>query len=735
MAVVLHMDPTTVNILTDIFLLVLQVIWIRVMVVLTELDMKRNIRNGRRVFSFENIGSVSYLTHGWRKFRKLKRKNVLTRDEQFQFRIYIGISLISLLFTISLILMHVLIDYGLDYTEVIQPTNTTAEFGMTGLFDNSEMVTLMSRLNFSEQLNDCIEREQSIDICRASVDAQESMSFERLREGMSFARVLYHTPSVAQVDFLEGLKLDYKCIDLEDSKLVRPDCKFRAFTNAWDFDGNFNLTKDDCVLQKFFVREVKIDMRAQRTVRTTTAGLGNANLLRNVDTEGNTDSQVEYSSFKSFKDENQEASTVSLLTPEEGVGKLDVDYNYAELIVDSHVNYEPGAKQTVKLVDMVRMRRGRFADTKTALSLREDRNVDRPADRTYLYLTPFDAKESNAYELELELYLVENVAAENEADEETIEVFCDRFSASWVSVKRQRSIEVYKKTEDGTEAREFGFDIVNMIVAVDEQSECGKRVLQRYEEVIDKSISGESTALFVGFSFEIACVPRSDVDDKLWCQYGPKKLYYDGESWVTDPEIIQSKNLTKIDTRSEVYFIRVEVEGGDPSVVNKALRNVEKIFKLYYPELNRFSHRGSMRGRIFAGRLNTAMREIIFGISTQVSSQPRAVKTGERKTVAVLLPEYIIGLITVLTVTVVAMLVALARFIREYWIYRKLNVSVKVPMTTTEWIHSVLVSSSTFPSELGLGYAYTYEFLMDPPREEGGREVVTGSFRQLQPQT
>ncbi|KAJ8901172.1 hypothetical protein NDN08_007022 [Rhodosorus marinus] len=735
MAVVLNMDPTTVNILTDIVLLVLQVIWIRVMVVLTELDMKRNIRNGRRVFSFENIGSISYLTHGWRKFRKLRRRNVLTRDEQLQFRIYIGISVISLLFTISLILMHVLIDYGLDYKEVIESTNTTAEFDMTGLSDNSEIVALMGRLNFTEQLNDCIEREQSIDRCRDSVDAQESVSFERLREGMSFARVLYHSPSVSQVDFLEGLKLDYKCIDRDDNTIVRPDCKFQAFDNAGDFDGNFNLTKDNCVLEKFFVREVKIDMRAQRTVRTTAVGLENASLERDVDAERRAESQVEYSSFKSFKDENQEASTVSLLTPEKAVGKLSANYSYAELIVDSHVNYDPGAKQTVKIVDLGRMKRGIFADTKTTLSLREERNVHRPADRSYLYLSPFDVEESNAYDLDLELHLLEKVAAENEEDEEeVIEVFCDRFSASWVSVKRQRSEEVFKETEDGqAETREFGFEIVNMIAPVDQQSECGKKLLERYDEFIDKSIPSESTALFVGFSLEIACVPRNNVNDKLWCQYGPKNLYYDGESWVADATKVKNEGLTKIKTRNDVSFLRVEVEGGEPSVVDAALRNVEEIFKLYYPELNRFSHRGSMRGRIFAGRLNTAMRELIFGISTQVSSQTRAVKTGERRTVAVLLPEYIIGLITVLSVTVAAMLVALVRFLSEYWIYRKLNVSVKVPMTTTEWIHSVLASSSTFPSELGLGYAYTYEFLMDPPREEGGREVVTGSFQQIQP--
>uniref|UniRef100_A0A7S3EKI8 Uncharacterized protein n=1 Tax=Rhodosorus marinus TaxID=101924 RepID=A0A7S3EKI8_9RHOD len=296
MAVVLHMDPTTVNILTDVVLLVLQVVWIRVMVVLTELDMKRNIRNGRRVFSFENIGSISYLTHGWRKFRKLRRKNVLTRDEEFHFRIYIGVSVISLLFTISLILMHVLIDYGLDYKEVIEPTNTTVEFAMTGLSDNSEIVALMGRLNFTEQLNDCIERERSIDICRNSVDAQESMSFERLREGMSFARVMYHSASVSQVDFLEGLKLDYRCIDLNNNAKYRPDCKFQAFSSAGDFDGNFNLTKEDCVLQKFYVREVKMDMRAQRTVRTA-VGLESAELQRNVNDERLAGSQGEYSSF------------------------------------------------------------------------------------------------------------------------------------------------------------------------------------------------------------------------------------------------------------------------------------------------------------------------------------------------------------------------------------------------------------------------------------------------------
>eukprot|EP00189_Rhodosorus_marinus_P001371 CAMPEP_0113963104 /NCGR_PEP_ID=MMETSP0011_2-20120614/6316_1 /TAXON_ID=101924 /ORGANISM="Rhodosorus marinus" /LENGTH=602 /DNA_ID=CAMNT_0000975093 /DNA_START=604 /DNA_END=2412 /DNA_ORIENTATION=+ /assembly_acc=CAM_ASM_000156 len=602
---------------------------------------------------------------------------------------------------------------------------------MTGLSDNSEIVALMGRLNFTEQLNDCIERERSIDICRNSVDAQESMSFERLREGMSFARVMYHSASVSQVDFLEGLKLDYRCIDLNNNAKYRPDCKFQAFSSAGDFDGNFNLTKEDCVLQKFYVREVKMDMRAQRTVRTA-VGLESAELQRNVNDERLAESQVEYSSFKSFKDENQEASTVSLLTPEVAVGKLDKNYNYAELIVDSHVNYELGAKQTVKIVDLGRMRRGIFSDPKTKLAVRDVRNVDRPSEK-YLYLSPFDVKESNAYDLDLELHLLEKIPAENEGEEdEEIEVFCDNFSASWVSVKRQRSKEVFKETED---AKEFGFEIVNMIAPVDQQSECGKKLLERYDEYIDKNIPIESTALFVGFSFEIVCVPMSDVDDKLWCQYGPKEMYYDGEGWVADTERIKNEELEKIKTRNDVSFLRVEVEGGDPSIVNGALRNIEEIFQLYYPELNRFSHRGSMRGRIFAGRLNTAMRELIFGISTQVSSETRAVKTGERRTVAVLLPEYIIGLITVLSVTVVAMLVALVRFLSEYWIYRKLNVSVKVPMTTTEWIHSVLVSSSTYPSELGLGYAYTYEFVMDPPREEDGREVVRGSFRETQPQT
>ncbi|KAJ8901171.1 hypothetical protein NDN08_007021 [Rhodosorus marinus] len=724
MAFRLDMDPTTVNILTDILLLVLQVIWIRMMVILTELDMKRNIRKGRRVFSFETMGSLSYLTHGWKKSRRLKRKNILSPNEAFQFRLYLGISIVSLLFTISLVLMHILIDYGLDYVTVVDPTNETIPYYMVGLSDNSEIVNSMGQVDSVEKLSRCITEEKHIDKCRLRIDEEEKIIFEELREGMSFARSLYHAPSVRSLDIVENVKLDYKCIDRDNHEVKRPDCKIVEQKNATDFDGIFQLNNETCLLQKFFIRELTLDMRAQRTVRKTPVGLENGfpeGLLGSAEIMTDIDRPVEYASFSSFKDDRQLASQVSILAPEK-IGKLSKDSSYAEVDVNSRVRYVPREKQTVRVLNLSRTRQGTFADIKFRVkSVRED-NVPSPADQPdYMYLTPFDVTESNAYNLTLDV-LIDGKK-------------CDQFSASWVSVKRQTSTETYRSLDGEEQRAKFGFETVNMIVGVDQESKCGKAVLKRYRSFANRTIISEKTALFVSLEFEIVCFKQRD--GRLSCVYGnsnaSNKLYFNGKNWINKFKPPARKGLISIDVKSEVAFMRVEVQGGDPRVVNAALRNVERIFKNYYPELARFSSRASTRGRIFAGRPHRSVRDLIFALSTQVKSQTRVVMGYETRSVSVLLDEYIIGLITVLSIVVVAMLIALVRFIVEYWMYRKQNVSVTVPVNATEWIHSVLASSRNYPKVLGSGYAHTYEFVVNPHREVDGRKVITGSIQPMEP--
>eukprot|EP00189_Rhodosorus_marinus_P013088 CAMPEP_0184738330 /NCGR_PEP_ID=MMETSP0315-20130426/1007_1 /TAXON_ID=101924 /ORGANISM="Rhodosorus marinus, Strain UTEX LB 2760" /LENGTH=724 /DNA_ID=CAMNT_0027205997 /DNA_START=508 /DNA_END=2682 /DNA_ORIENTATION=- len=723
MAVRIEMDPTTVNILTDIVLLVLQVIWIRMMVILTELDMKKNIRKGRRVFSFETMGSLSYLTHGWRKFRRLKRKNVLSPNEEFQFRLYLGISIVSLLFTISLVLMHILIDYGLDYETVIDATNETIPYDMVGLSDNSEIVSSMGQVNSTAKLSRCIAEEKRIDMCRSRIDEEEKIVFEELREGMSFGRSLYHAPSVGSLDIIENLKLDYKCIDRDDHSVKRLDCKIVERKNGADFDGVFQLNNETCLLQKFFIREVTMDMRAQLTVRRTPVGLENGlpgGLVDNAENIADIDRPVEYASFSSFKDDRQLASEVSVLAAEK-LGRVSDDSSYAEIVVNSTVRYARGEKQTVKVLDLTRTKQGSFADSKFRLKSVKVDNVPSPADQPdYLYLTPFDATESNAYNLTVDVLL--------DGKE------CDQFSASWVSVKRQRSKETFRILDGEVEREEFGFEAVSMIVAVDQESNCGKKVLKRYRKYADRTIVLEKSALFVSVAFEIVCFKQRD--KRLSCVYGnskKNKLYYNGRNWINKFEPPARKGLVPIDVKTEVAFMRVEVTGGDRRVVNAALRNVERIFRNYYPELARFSTRASTRGRILAGRPGASVRDLIFALSTQVKSESRVVMGYETRSESVLLDEYIIGLITVLSIVVVAMLIALVRFIIEYWMYRKHNISLSVPSTATEWIHSVLASSKNYPKVLGSGYVHTYEFVVNPQREEAGRKIVTGSIQSMEP--
>ncbi|KAJ8901170.1 hypothetical protein NDN08_007020 [Rhodosorus marinus] len=715
MALVIDVDPTTINILTDVLLLVLQVIWIRMMVILTELDMRRNIRKGLRVFSFETIGSLSYLTNGLKKFRRLKRKDLLTPSEAFRFQLYLSASVISLLFTISLILLHILIDYGLDYETVSDPTNETIPYDMVGLSDNAEIVNIMGQVDSIEKLNRCISEERHIDKCRLRIDEEEKVIFEELREGMSFARSLYHAPSVSSLDFIESLTLDYVCIDRYDHEVKRPDCKIVEEKNAEDFDGIFQLNDETCLLQKFFFREVTLDMRAQRTVRKAPVGFENGvprGLSGDTDIGMDLDHTVEFASFSSFKDDRQLASQVSTLTPE-AIGSLRENHRYAEVVVDSRVDYVPGEQQTVKVVDLSRMKKGESSDGKFKINPVEVNDVPNPTDEDdYMYLA-FDETGLGSYRPTLEV-LLDGIP-------------CNRFTASMKSVKRQRTMETFRIVSGVEERAEFGFEMVNMVVGVDQKSRCGRTVLERYKRYIDRSIPLEQTALFVALRFEIACFKQSD--GRFSCVYGNSKLHYNGNKFTPEAE----EGLTEIKLESEVAFMRVEVQGGDPGVVNAALRNVERIFKNNYPELARFSSRASTRGRIFSGKPHRSMRDVIFALSTQVSSQTRVVMGYEMRSVSVLLDEYIIGLITVLSISVVAVFMAVVRFVIEYWMYRKLDVSVTVPVTATEWIHSVLASSKTYPNVLGQGYAHSYEFVVNPPQEKNGRKVVTGSIQPMEP--
>ncbi|KAJ8903054.1 hypothetical protein NDN08_006369 [Rhodosorus marinus] len=720
MAVDLYMDPTTVNVLTDLILLVLQVAWVKLMAWLTALDLKRNLRKGNRLFSYEHWGTGAYLYFGIRKYRKLSKKSALTAEERRHFMFHSCIAFSTVIFTLALIFLHILIDYGLDFRQIPQRTGTSAAYDMVGFSPNSEYITLLNQYqNLGEDLASCVNEGKSPEDCRDSVEEVSEFVREKLREGSSFVKQLYEASSLTQVDVIEEMEISYQCAD-SNAINEKLNCKVVEETTDF-FNGEFRYTPENAIHRKKQLRMLKLDMRAKQVVAERALVRKGAHTEELLNRLRGVDKDLSYVSFENFKDERQTATKITVEKAQvDSFAKVEAKYRLARVTTDSGVVYN-GNKQGVKFRQLTRSKFGRKADEDFTFKTVVQTNVAWDVKSGVHCVSPHFRSRRDGEKFQLEISY-----QGQECGKYPITGNFDWCYAEDLAYEKSANEE--DKPEEIRFGRQRAFGVIVLTVG----DECYDEVYSAYRPFMNDDIPADQRTFTLGMSFEVLCTPEQG-GRTMTCAYGSTRLYYDGENFLNEepPEVSEEdqangiRELDPIKAKAEISFHMAEIDGGDPSVNREVIANAKAVINEQYTELREFTDFRVMRGRLFGSLGHFAFRDTIAAYSSQIAAVQRTVGTYELVNIAVLLDEYIGGFLAVVCITGVALLLVIYRYFAERYKYRYLNFHVKVPLTITEWIHTALNDDDKFTTGSGdLNQKLEYTGNPDTLRSHRGGSIV-----------
>jgi len=723
------MDPTTVNVLTDLILLVLQVVWVKLMAWLTALDLKRNLRKGNRLFSYEHWGTGEYLYFGIRKYRKLLKKSALTADERRHFMFHSLIAVSTVIFTLALLFLHILIDYGLDFRQIPQRTGTSAAYDMVGFSPNSEYITLLNQYqNLGEDLANCVNEGKSPEDCRDSVEEVSEFVREKLREGSSFVKQLYEASSLTQVDVIEEMEISYQCSN-RDSFNDKLPCNVTEETVDF-FNGEFRYTPENAILHKKQLRMLKLDMRAKQVIAERALVRKGVHTEELLDRLRGVDKDLSYVSFENFKDERQAPTRISIKKAEvDSFAKVEDGYNLARLTTDSGVVYN-GNKQGVTFRQLSRSKFGQKADEDFTFKTVIQTNVAWDHKSGVHCISPHFRSRRDGQKFDLQIFY----QGQKCGDFSITGNFDWCYGEDLPYEKALKSKDLPEGApEDVPEEIRFGRQRAFGVIVLTAGDDCYDEVYSTYQPFVNEDVPAEQRTFTMGMSFEVMCTPEEG-GQTMTCAHGTTTLYYDGEKFLEEepPEVSEEdrangirelKPLKKV--KAEISFHMAEIDGGDPIVNREVIANAKAIINEQYTEFREFTDFRVMRGRLFGALGHFAFRDTIAAYSSQIAGVQRSVGTYELVNIAVLLDEYIGGFLAVVCITGVALLLVIYRYLAERFKYRYLDFHVKVPLTITEWIHTALNEDEKLTTGSGdLNQKLEYTGNPDTLRSHRGGSIV-----------
>mmetsp|Transcript_22039 Transcript_22039/g.31903 ORF Transcript_22039/g.31903 Transcript_22039/m.31903 type:complete len:771 (-) Transcript_22039:2366-4678(-) len=736
MAITLDMNPTTVNVITDLVLIVMQLVWLRAMQVLSIADIKRQVRFGRRIFSYETIGSFVYLNFGFAKYRKLKRDDILSAREHRSCILRLMFAMLAILMNLSLILLHVLIDYGLDFTVAMPLSDEVASYDMNGLHPDTSIVgALETYQRMSNNLRAeieplCEEAGLEDDQWACDIEGREVLNYygDKIRESVRFASSVFDTGSIEQLNAVQSLDIDYR--PSSDSEREDHSCRIKEFDELETFTGNFEFERSDCSFGKNLIREIRFQMATKISfqeieLRVEPEFLG-------ADAKPN---QMRH--HLNAKDQRQVPSTVSLKRlGNETLAGGDfgpVTVQLAQLSVDSKLVFGSGQSQTLVLRDLTRYRAGVSDEhgldmTMHSLSVPVQVITGEADNGCYTTL-----KDQVVFRMNLRVYGME----------------CGTYEFVRTAEECNRSI--VHMDENGQKSFLVGFQATRGAVMLydsldeSERDECLAGVREMYSEYLDESFPMSNRVIGVAVQAGLICATPFDLDAAKavcpagedheegcrFCQIGGKVVKLHEDRWErlhhlervydvgSDPRVF------KLDVRLIAHS--VEVEGGDPVVVRQALENLGPLVRDHFATLLiDFLSSSTSRNNLLGLKMQWFMHVLISMLSTQMSPEARMVNLYESKQVAVLQEAYLGGLLAVLIITGLAVLVTAVKYLYEFGVYYKLNSSIRIPVSVTEWVVLGLKQISALKGNSSTFYNYDFtvlpvENLQSAPSIEEGK--------------
>ncbi|KAJ8901168.1 hypothetical protein NDN08_007018 [Rhodosorus marinus] len=669
--VTLNISPVIVNVLTDVLLILLALTWIWLTRTLSTLEVKRDLRLGRKVFSFERIGSYEYFEKGRSKITYLQARDMLEQNDARRFHIHTAFSVVAFGFTLALVSLHALIDYGLDFGTNTSLDDSVASYQVLRFAPNSEVNALLrdyGKMVRSDEF--CYQglTENTGVICRRLGITVDDILRRNLRETMNFGHVLFQAATLTTFDAIDHMEFDYVPIYVgSDASKDSDVCKMKAQYSALDFDGTFEFENGEaCEQQGTYLRSLTIDLRV-RSIENAVLGIQSQN-LEEILTQLRISGVILYRTFANTKDEFQMRTLVDVTPVSTPTGSTPEGVKVAEVRVNSGIVYASGGQRLLRITDLGRRRGGVAADSEFSIShksFKRDGAV---------------CQDDERFDMDVKLMFGGDECGEiirtahlDRCDVVQGESFVD--GRGWV------------KTE-------FGLHRGQMELLFSEGEGCGAVVREKYSDQLQ---SGSKGAFVMGLQFEVACVRSEGASDQVDCVYGLDTATRRRGSWtsasVSDDEESLS-GLQVVSLKSEISWVSVEAIGSDPEIVEEVFNNIQEALALHYPDVHWYTDRVAMRGRVLGAFVHFPIMSVLGLVSTQLEHASRDLLLANQDEVAIIRVEYIAGLLALFSICALFALLVALRFLQEKRIMRRAGYTMRVPTTTTEWINSALSPSA-----------------------------------------
>uniref|UniRef100_A0A7S0FZH4 Uncharacterized protein n=1 Tax=Rhodosorus marinus TaxID=101924 RepID=A0A7S0FZH4_9RHOD len=667
--VTLNISPVIVNVVTDVLLIVLALIWIWLTRTLSALEVKRDLRLGRKVFSFERIGSYEYFEKGRSKLTYLQARDMLEKNDARRFQVHTAFSVVAFGFTLALVSLHALIDYGLDFGTKINLDGSVASYQMSRLAAKPEVNALLRDYSTMVRSDDfCYQdlTDHTSVTCRRLGISVDDVLRRNLRETMNLGHVIFQAATLTTFDAIDHMEFDYVPTYVgSDASKDSEVCKMKAQYSALDFDGTFEFENGEaCEQQGTYLRSLTIDLRV-RSIENALLGTQSLNLEK-VLTQLGISGAILYRTFTDTKDEFQLRTLVDITPVSTPTGATPEGVKVAEVRVNSGIEYASGGQRLLRITDLGRRRGGVSADSEFSVS---PKSFDRDG---------AVRQDNERFDMDVKLMFRGNECGEiitsahmDRCDVVLGESFVD--GSGWV------------KTE-------FGVHRGQMELLFSEGEGCGAIVREKYGDQLQPGSKG---AFVMGLQFEVACSRSEEGSDRVDCVYGLDTATRHSGRWTSVSDDANSlSGLQMISLKSEISWVSIEASGSDPKIVEEAFSNMQEALALHYPDVYWYTDRVAMRGRVLGAFVHFPIMSVLGLVSTQLEHASRDLLLAKQDEVAIIHVEYIAGFFAVLSICALFALMVALRFLQETRIMRRAGYTMRVPTTTTEWINSALSPSA-----------------------------------------
>ncbi|KAJ8901169.1 hypothetical protein NDN08_007019 [Rhodosorus marinus] len=670
----LAVSPVTLNVLTDVLLIILGLIWLWLTRALTALELKRDLMTHKRVFSYERIGSYEYFSLGREKFNYLKSRDLLDDRTTRQFNVQTFFSVLCFSFTLGFVGLHALVDYGLGFGTSGKQLDTSAVYPGVQLNASTRLFNEMNvHQVFSRSTNFCsrnLAQDTSGSLaCRIRGITLDDTLLRNIRENMLFANFLFQAPTLTQFDTIEHMEIDYVSTRTRtEGSATESSCTVQSIESGSDFSGNLEFESNEdgsCEQGRTHLRSLTVELRTERKDNFV-LGPFSENMDKVFKKLG-IDGAFHYTYFTNIKDDRQPLTKVDVNPIPSPSGQNPLGVKVAEVRGRSGMVYVEEPPGMVKVVDLSRRAYGVSVDGEFFLEKQTTRRTGKVCEITDSFDVDtgllFQGKACHDLRARASFGRCDVVAGESFSDER------------------------------GWRPTTFGIQRGLLVQLFTEDDECGRIVREKYADQLNGELPSSNRSFAIGMEFEVACVAVEGDAGEIECVYGMERVSRVNGEWQQGQDEDEFSGLRVLSLRHELSWVSVELSRVPTDIAGPVFSNLKTLLSdTSFPDVHLFTNRVAMRGRVLGAHAYFPILTLFGLISAQLIPGEIPIFLHDNEQISLISVEYIAGLSVLVGLCVLISVVVLVRYVQERRALKRVGVAMVVPRTVTEWIECVTLS-------------------------------------------